>query len=463
MVLRGPTVMAAYLDNPEANREAFDGAGGLAPETSAGWTRMAFCFLAGRRKELINRGAQKIFPQEVDDALMRHPAIADAATFAVPHRSLGEDVAACAVLRKGGRVSERELRKFSSERLAPLKFPAASFSSPEFQRQVQESPNDWNLPGDSVRDWRGRDASRPARGLHASRLRLEALLLTIWAGVLGIERARIDDDFFDLGGDSLSMAVMLSRVFDSVGRGQEQFVQAEFLDRPTVASLAQIFSSRPEALLVSPLPNPTVVFRSGGGRTPFFLFCNSLSEAYHLRHLARSLGPDQPFTAFCPPEPVRGNSLLTGRNMAEESRNSIKAVRPFRPYILGAYCGAAPLAYETALQLMAEGEEVPLLMLFDAPAPGYPKIRTHAKAYLTHAAKILRGAGRTSLPDVLEHAGMLVKLASRRRRGKALRARVSSGAGDSGESILPSLTVCEEYVLRPFPCRLFTSLPGTYG
>ena len=85
---------------------------------------------------------------------------------------------------------------------------------------------------------------------------------------------------------------------------------------------------------------------------------------------------------------MRGNRLLTVENLAEESRASIRALRPSGPYILGAYCGAAPLAYETALQLMAEGEQVPVLMLFDAPAPGYPNVRDHISAYLTHAIKI---------------------------------------------------------------------------
>jgi thioesterase domain-containing protein len=150
---------------------------------------------------------------------------------------------------------------------------------------------------------------------------------------------------------------------------------------------------------------------------------------------------------------VRGNRLLTVENLAEESRASIRAVRPSGPYILGAYCGAAPLAYETALQFMAEGEQVPVLMLFDAPAPGYPRVSRHAKAYLAHAAKILCGAAGTSLPDVLEHVSLVGRLASRRRRAKVLRARVSSGA-DPGKSSLPSLTVCEEYVLRPFPARI---------
>ena len=391
VVMRGPTVTAAYLDNPEANREAFH----------EGWFRTGdigrmdadgFLFLAGRRKELINRGAKKIFPQEVDDALIRHPAVADAATFAIPHRSLGEDVAACAILREGERLSERELREFTSHRLAPFKVPRRIFFVPSIPKTASGKPKRLELTrrfGEELAAARRvADAAPSPQPTEA-----EAQLLAIWAVVLGIETPRVDDDFFDLGGDSLSAASMLRRVFDAFGQGHEQFVQAEFLNRPTVASLAQILCSRPETSPGPELSNPTVVFRSGGGRTPFFLFCNSLTEAYQLRHLSRRLGPDQPFSAFCPPEPVRGNRLLTVENLAEESRASIRALRPSGPYILGAYCGAAPLAYETALQLMAEGEEVPVLMLFDAPAPGYPKVSNHMSAYLTHAAKIVSRCG----------------------------------------------------------------------
>ena len=93
-------------------------------------------------------------------------------------------------------------------------------------------------------------------------------------------------------------------------------------------------------------------------------------------------------------------------------------------------------------------------MLFDALAPGYPKFRDHVSAYLTHAAKILRGAARTSLSELAGHVRMVGRLARRRLRGKVLRAKVSTGATDVGRDIPPGLTVCEEYVLRPFPARI---------
>jgi oxalate---CoA ligase len=450
--VRGPTVMAAYLDNPEANLEAF----------RDGWFRTGdigridtdgFLFLSGRRKEMINRGAKKIFPQEVDDALIRHPAVADAATFAIPHRSLGEDVAACAILREGQRLSERELREFTSQRLAPFKVPRRIFFVPSIPKTLSGKPKRLEL---TRRFGEELAMARRVAGLGTSGqpTEMEALLLEIWAVVLGINPPRVDEDFFDLGGDSLSAVSMLRRVLDSVGPGHEQFVQAEFLNRPTVASLAQILSSRPETSEGPDLSNPAVVFRSGGGRPPFFLFCNSLTEAYQLRHLSRLLSADQPFTALCPPEPVRGNRLLTVENLAEESRASIRALASSGPYILGAYCGAAPLAYETALQLIAEGAQVPALILFDAPAPGYPKVSDHMGAYLNHATKILRGAAQTSWSELSGHVGMVGRLARRRLRGKVLRAKVSAGATDLGKNISPSLTVCEQYVLRPFPSRI---------
>ena len=93
-------VTAGYENNPKANAEAF----------VDGWFRTGdqgvidadgYLTLTGRLKEIINRGGEKISPREVDEALMDHPAVLQAVTFAVPHDMLGEDVAAAVVLREG--------------------------------------------------------------------------------------------------------------------------------------------------------------------------------------------------------------------------------------------------------------------------------------------------------------------------------------------------------------------------
>ena len=96
VVVRGASVMQGS-DNATANRDTF----------TPGWFRTGdqgymdvegYLFITGRIQEVINRGGEKIAPQEVDNVLLDHPAVAQAVTFAMPHARLGEEVAAAVVL-----------------------------------------------------------------------------------------------------------------------------------------------------------------------------------------------------------------------------------------------------------------------------------------------------------------------------------------------------------------------------
>ena len=122
ILLGGPTVTSGYLDAPELNRASFvDGwfrTGDIGSLDSDG-----FLSLHGRKTEMINRGGEKISPAEIDDALQRHPDVAEAAAFAVPHPRLGEDVAAAVVLREGATATPLELREFLLPSLAQFKIP----------------------------------------------------------------------------------------------------------------------------------------------------------------------------------------------------------------------------------------------------------------------------------------------------------------------------------------------------
>ena len=84
VVIRGPNVIQGYEDNPEANATSF----------TAGWFRTGdegvldsegYLKLVGRLKELINRSGEKIAPQEIDEVLLAHPAVAEAVAFGVPN------------------------------------------------------------------------------------------------------------------------------------------------------------------------------------------------------------------------------------------------------------------------------------------------------------------------------------------------------------------------------------------
>ncbi|HUT49088.1 MAG TPA: acyl--CoA ligase [Alphaproteobacteria bacterium] len=122
IVIRGENVTSGYEANDQANRESF----------SDGWFRTGdlgvfdtdgYLSIAGRIKEIINRGGEKISPREVDEVLLDHPGVAQAVTFALPHDKLGEEVAAAVVTAEGASVTEAELRDFVRERLADFKVP----------------------------------------------------------------------------------------------------------------------------------------------------------------------------------------------------------------------------------------------------------------------------------------------------------------------------------------------------
>ena len=122
VLLGGPTLTSGYLDAPELNRASFvDGwfrTGDIGSIDSDG-----FLTLHGRKTEMINRGGEKISPAEIDEALLRHPDVAEAAAYAVPHSRLGEDVAAAVVLKHGATATALELREFLLARLAQFKIP----------------------------------------------------------------------------------------------------------------------------------------------------------------------------------------------------------------------------------------------------------------------------------------------------------------------------------------------------
>ena len=122
VVIRGPSIFDGYENNPQANATSF----------VDGWFRTGdqgyldkegFLHLTGRIKDLIIRGGENIAPREVDDILKKHPAVSEAVTFAVPHPTLGEEVAAAVVLHEPGSVHEPQLLKFCREKLAEYKCP----------------------------------------------------------------------------------------------------------------------------------------------------------------------------------------------------------------------------------------------------------------------------------------------------------------------------------------------------
>lgn len=123
LALRGPNVMRGYYKNAEATHASF---------TPDGWLRTGdlghrdadgFFFITGRIKELIIKGGENIAPREIDEVLLRHPAVREAACVGVPDRHYGQEIGVCIVLREGAECDEATLRAFCESTLGHFKTP----------------------------------------------------------------------------------------------------------------------------------------------------------------------------------------------------------------------------------------------------------------------------------------------------------------------------------------------------
>jgi len=234
VAISGDGVTSGYEANPDANRAAF----------SNGWFRTGdqgrldgdgYLFLTGRVKELINRGGEKISPREIDEVLLAHPAVAQAVAFAVPHPSLGQDVAAAVVLRYGAAAGEPELREFATARLASFKVPQRVYIREELPlgatgkvQRIGMAEKLGLVGGGTVPPL----AARPP--YVAPRTPTERKLAELWRGLLGVESVGIADSFVQLGGDSLMAAQLVARI------ERDLSIDASGLDLLSAATVAEM-------------------------------------------------------------------------------------------------------------------------------------------------------------------------------------------------------------------------------
>ena len=82
-----------------------------------------FYFITGRLKELIIKGGEKIAPREIDEAVLKHPAVLDAAAVGIPDVNYGQEIMVCIVLKPGSTCSEEEMREFCIKELGKFRTP----------------------------------------------------------------------------------------------------------------------------------------------------------------------------------------------------------------------------------------------------------------------------------------------------------------------------------------------------
>ncbi|HBV96359.1 MAG TPA: long-chain fatty acid--CoA ligase [Desulfotomaculum sp.] len=120
--IRGDAVMSGYLNKPEATAETVRD-GWLHTGDMGYMDEEGYLYVAGRKKEMINRGGENIYPREIEAVLETHPAIDQVAVVGVQDPSLGERVKACIILREQGSLNAEDVKAFLKDKIAKYKIP----------------------------------------------------------------------------------------------------------------------------------------------------------------------------------------------------------------------------------------------------------------------------------------------------------------------------------------------------
>ena len=192
---------------------------------------------------------------------------------------------------------------------------------------------------------------------------LELKLIQIWESVLGVSPLSVDDNFFEMGGNSL-LAVQL---FNQMQQQLDCALPlATLFQAPNVRQFAALLSQEQPVSQWSSL----VPIQTSGTKLPLF-FHGGSADALTWARFSHLLGTERPFYALQRPD-LDGSEVThtTVEELATDCVKEMRMVQPKGPYLVGGHCLGGAVAFEIAQQLQADGEDVESVVLIDAYRPG---------------------------------------------------------------------------------------------
>jgi thioesterase domain-containing protein/aryl carrier-like protein len=222
----------------------------------------------------------------------------------------------------------------------------------------------------------------------------EVRVAAIWEDLLGCKHIGLDDNFFDLGGHSLLVAMLQQRIAAECG---QHIPFAQLFHNPTVRQQAELTQRLGKG--GSALPPGVLALQPRGTR-------NGIFWVHYLNvKLAKAIGDDQPFLVVSPTaeDMATLGKAPTLQSIAACQLRKILATQANGPYIIGGQCVSGVLAYEIASQLRANGQEVSLVVLLDTPSPTYWEPRDSLARKLTYCRYLVRRTWQCGLRKSLAY------------------------------------------------------------
>jgi acyl carrier protein len=395
----------------------------------------------GRLDHVVKIAGNRVDLSEIESALLELPHITDAVATTYVDDVGALRLRAFVVVETFTVANTRVLRGQLSTHLARPYLPDVIEVLDELPRLPNGKVDRQGLPTTTPR------LTATVSGLSRSPTEeIEQILLSLWAGVLGFDDIGLDDDFFELGGDSLRAV----RLAESIERRLEVEVPAWMLIQyPTVSSLAASLGQRP--------PDQRVVtIQPAAAGIPLFAAHDNFGSLFGARHYLTAIHLEQPvygLRAAAWEGRWPGDTL---QEVAASHVDDILSIQPTGPVILYGQATGSLFAFEIARQLLARGTDVPLLVVTNAGGPALPPLPYPAR--LRALARELNGVPRRDLPRVVTRMALAKGRKVSGGRRPTGQPAVANGTGDKTTS--PSQRAIELYGALALEYRPPAHYPG---
>ncbi len=399
----------------------------------------------GRVDQQVKIRGHRIELGEIEAALGQHPDVKESVVTAADDRVGGKVLVAHIVTRSGDPVAPAGLRQFLASNLPAYMVPSAF----AFPKAFPLTPNG--------KVDRGALAAAekiqvvPEEAPSAPTNEIEHRLVAIWEDLLDTRPIGTRQNFFELGGHSLLITRLSHRIQQEFGK---QLSMAEVFQAQTIEGMADLLQKAG----LSSAEGKVFYVQPAGSRTPFIC----LGAGPFFLPLANAIGHDQPFCGV-DLSALRPDRLSTPYQLAEIASHVKKAVRKFQPhgpYYLGGWCLYGVLMYETARQIIAEGDQVGLLVMIDSPNLAYDKglgalgrINSRFEKWQFHLQEMSR-AGARKIPAFLKHQVGIARLQARLRRDQRETSRDAETAAPRYEFEYAFLIASRNYDPPTYPGRV---------
>jgi amino acid adenylation domain-containing protein len=356
----GPRLASGYLSEPKLNKQNFipdpdgrDFGGRLYRSGDRGRMRPdGLLESLGRQDRRVKVRGFRVEPSEVEGVLRGHPNLREAAVYAHQDQARAGEQQLVGCLVADPQPTIPELRRYLGLKLPDYMIPSHFIFVEQLPRMTSGKIDRSQLPEPAL-------PSLSQVAVDPDLSEIERRLTAIWCDVLGRSSIGPDENFFEIGGHSLTAMRLLARVEQAFNA---RLSLVDLLQHVTLRAQATLFGSaggsQPATILVPLQPR--------GSQPAIFCIHGLTGDVLWYARLAAELAPDQPFYGVQAPG-LDGHSeaMLTIEAIAACYVEQIRRQQPDGPYLIGGASFGGTVALEVAQQLLGQGQQVSRLVIFD--------------------------------------------------------------------------------------------------